>query len=210
MRKENPLDPLLTRPVQGVLAATLMHPEREWYLADLARHLDCAPSSLQRPLAGLVDAGILKRREDGNRVLYQADPRCPFHPELRGLVVKTVGLVDVLRKALEPLRKRIRLAFVFGSIASGEELSTSDVDLMVVGSVGYQHLHAALDKAEFELGRPVNPCLYTQTEFEKKLLERNQFVVSVVGGAKLGIIGEDSLLEHAAGSRTARPPPDES
>ena len=98
MRKSSPIDPLISKTVQGLLAATVLQPERSWYLSDLAKHLGRRPSSLQAPLASLAAAGILRRRKDGNRVYYQADPQCPFLRELQGIIAKTVGLADVLRE----------------------------------------------------------------------------------------------------------------
>jgi DNA-binding transcriptional ArsR family regulator len=120
MRKPNPLDPLLSKVVQDILAATLFDSQRSWYLSDLAGYLRRRPSALQNPLAALVESGILERREDGNRVYSRPDPECPFLPELRGLILKTVGLVDVLRELLSSFQDRINFAFVHGSMARRE------------------------------------------------------------------------------------------
>ena len=100
MRKSSPIDALLAKTTQGLLAATVLQPERWWYLSDLAKQMGRRPSSLQAPLASLVTAGILRHRREGNRVYYQADPDCPFRGELQGMIAKTVGLVEVLRDAL--------------------------------------------------------------------------------------------------------------
>ena len=91
MRKSRALDALFPRIRQALLAATVLHPDRWWYLSDLAKHLDVRPSSLQRELAALVDAGILRRRRDGNRVYFQRNPDCPFLRELQGLLVRRLG-----------------------------------------------------------------------------------------------------------------------
>src|SRR5215813_13177005 len=133
MRKYRALDALFPRIRQAILVATVLHPDRWWYLSDLAKHLGVRPSSLQRELATLVEAGILQRREDGNRVYFQANPDCPFLSELQGLLVKTAGIVDVLRETLAPFAKRIDWAFIYGSVARAEELASSDVDLMIIG-----------------------------------------------------------------------------
>src|SRR4030095_12768690 len=126
-----------------VLTATLLQPDRWWYLSDLAKYLGVSPSSLQRELAALVSADILRRRRDGNRVYFQANPDCPFLPELQGLLVKTAGMVDVLREPLAPFAKRIDWAFIYGSVARTEALAASDVDLMIIGNVVtlQRHLH---------------------------------------------------------------------
>jgi DNA-binding transcriptional ArsR family regulator len=176
---------------------TLLHPERWWYLSDLARHLEVSPSSLQRELKALTEAGILHRRQDGNRVYFQAHPDCPFLAELQSLLIKTVGVVGVLQKALQPFAAYIDWAFIYGSIARAEELATSDVDLMIIGNVGLAELTPALRHAEQWLSRLVNPTLYTRAEFVTKLTSGHHFLESVIDGEKLFILGSPHEL-HAA------------
>src|SRR5207245_9892775 len=146
MRRKSRIDALFPAIKKTILASMLMRPERWWYLSDLAHQLSVPPSSLQRALAALVGAGILRRRRDGNRVYFQPDPDCPFLPELRGLMTKTAGLLDVLREALAPFASSIRWAFVYGSIARSAERSSSDVDLMVIGQVGLAEIAPAIRK----------------------------------------------------------------
>jgi predicted nucleotidyltransferase len=200
MRKLGALDALFPKVRQALLAATLLHPERWWYLSDLAKHLGVRPSSLQRELVALVDAGILNRRQDGNRVYFQPNPDCPFLPELQGLLVKTAGVVDTLREGLNRFAKRIDCAFVYGSVARAEELATSDVDLMIIGQVGLAELIPALRRAEARLGRSVNPTLYTREEFATKLHAEHHFLKTVLDGEKLFILGDPHDLAAAAHS----------
>jgi DNA-binding transcriptional ArsR family regulator len=198
MRKIRPLDALFPRVRQALLAATLLHPGRWWYLSDLAKHLGIRPSSLQRELAALVDAGILNRRQDGNRVYFQANADCPFLPELQGVFVKTVGVVDVLREVLSRFAKHIDSTFVYGSMARATEITaSSDVDLMIVGQVGLADLTPALRRAEARLGRPVNPTLYTREEFATKLQAGHHFLKAVLDGEKLVILGDPHDLAAA-------------
>jgi DNA-binding transcriptional ArsR family regulator len=199
MRKLKAIDALLPRTRQAVLAATLMHPDRWWYLSDLARHIGVRPSSIQRELGALVAAGILRQRRDGNRVYFQPNPECPFLSELQGLMTKTVGLVEVLRKALEPSADRIDWAFVYGSMARSEELVSSDVDLMLIGRVGLADIAPALREAEQRLNRPVNPTLYSREEFAAKLTAGHAFLRAVFEGDKLFILGEPYELAAAFG-----------
>jgi predicted nucleotidyltransferase len=200
MRKSSPIDPLISKTMQGLLASTVMQPDRAWYLSDLAKHLGVRPSSLQSSLAALVKVGILTRRKEGNRVYYQADPVCPFFPELQGLIAKTVGLVDVLRKPLGKFHKRITVAFVFGSIARAAERSASDVDLIVVGDLGLEDISPALMKAEAQLNRPVNVSVYSPAEFIKKLAAKNHFLTSILSKEKVFIFGGNHDLEKIAGN----------
>ncbi len=197
MRTLNPLDALFPHLRQRLLSALLLQPERWWYLADLARHLHVTPSSLQREVAALVDAGILRTRRDGNRVYYQANPICPFLPELQGLFAKTVGLTDVLREALTPLWSSIEFAFIYGSVARGEHTSESDVDLMGIGPIHLSDLAPALRAAERQLGRCINPTLYTLDEFAEKLAEGHHFLTTVMQSEKLFLKGDDHELAEA-------------
>src|SRR5690349_19267630 len=144
MRKSEVLDALFPRTRQDILSATVLTPDRWWYLSDLAQHLRRTPSTLQRELAALVRGGILRRRRDGKRVYYQADPDCPILSDLQGLVAKTVGLADVLLDALEPFDAFITYAFIYGSIARSEETSVSDLDLMIIGTLRLAELAPAL------------------------------------------------------------------
>ena len=189
MRTKQPLDSLFPRTRQAVLTATLLHPDQWWYLSDLARHLRVRPSSLQRELAALVQAEILCRRQDGNRVYFQANASCPFLPELQGLLVKTAGMVDILRETLAPFATRIDWAFIYGSVARAEALATSDVDLLIIGEVGLADLSRALRHAEARLSRAINPTLYSREEFDTKRRARDHFLISVLDGATLCILG---------------------
>jgi predicted nucleotidyltransferase len=186
-----------------------MHPDRWWYLSDLAKHLEVSPSSLQREIALLSTAGILLRRRDGNRVYFQADTACPLLPELQGLLLKTVGLVDVLREELEPATGRITWAFVYGSVARGEELNSSDVDLMIIGDVGLAAVAMPLQRAEGRLLRPVNTTVYTRTEVVGKLVAGHPFLREVLRGDKLFVMGRDDDLESALAIPPRSAPHDE-
>ena len=193
------LDALFPKTRQAILGAMLIDPARSWYLSDLARHLGVTPSSLQRELHLLARGGILRRNADGNRVYFRTDPDCPFLSELRGIILKTVGLGNVLQECLDPLRDRIRVAFVYGSMARSEERSASDVDLMVIGSVGLSQIAPVLKKAEVSLGRAVNPSVYSAKEVVKKLSEGHHFLETILKGEKIYIQGDQSDLEAALG-----------
>jgi DNA-binding transcriptional ArsR family regulator len=196
MRTNKALAVLFPKTRQAVLSALLLHEQRSWYLHELAAHLGVRPSSLQRELSRLTDAGILRRRRHGNRVFYQVDESCPLIVDLRSLLTKTVGLVDVLHSALKPFGRLIEYAFVYGSVARGEETSTSDIDLLIIGQVGLADVAPALRQAEQQLGRSVNPSVYSLSEFTKKLRASNHFLTTIWGEKKLAVQGD--LNELAA------------
>jgi DNA-binding transcriptional ArsR family regulator len=204
MRRPSTLDALFTTPRQGILAATLMEPERWWYLSDLARYLSVHHATLQRELARLTKAEILLTRRDGNRAYYRANTDSPIFPELRNLLTKTAGLVDALREVLRPFEKVVEIAFVYGSVARATEVSESDVDLMIVGRVSLKALVTGLREVEQRLRRPVNPSVYGKAEFAKKVASGNQFLRNVLDQEKLFVVGGQGDLERLAQGRANR------
>jgi predicted nucleotidyltransferase len=189
----------------SVLSSLLLDPERWWFLSELARHLTVRPSSLQRELDSLVDAGIIARREDGRRVYFKANASSPVFKDLRGLVEKTAGLVPALSNALALFGHRIDIAFLYGSLARGEGRSTSDVDVLIVGSVKQIDLVPILRKLEDRFGREVNATLYTPQEFRTKLAAGDHFLGSVMKGRTILLKGSIDELDKAPARRKSSP-----
>jgi predicted nucleotidyltransferase len=189
----------------GVLSSLLLDPERWWFLSELARHLTVRPSSLQRELDSLVDAGIIARREDGRRVYFKANSSSPVFKDLRGLVEKTAGLVPALSNALALFGHRIDVAFLYGSLARGEGRSASDVDVLIVGSVKQIDLVPILRKLEDRFGREVNATLYMPQEFRAKLAAGDHFLGSVMKGSTILLKGSIDELDKAPARRKSSP-----
>jgi predicted nucleotidyltransferase len=198
MRKSRSLDALLPKTRQGILAATLVQPKKAWYVSELARRMGVPSSSLQRELQDLTEAGILKTHRQGRMAYYQANTDSSLFPDLRGLMLKTAGLADVLVDALQPLAMKLRLVFVYGSIASGDEQSDSDIDLMVIGTVSPAELALPLRHARELLGRQIHPRVYTLAEFDKKRAAKDHFLTRVLDKPKLFILGDRNELGEAA------------
>ena len=199
MRQYGPLDALLPKTRQGILAAMLVRPEKTWYVSELARRMGVPSSSLQRELKDLTAAGILKTHRQGRMAYYQANTESPVFPDLRGLLVKTAGLVDVLADALKPLARKLRLVFVYGSVASGQDRSDSDIDLMVIGTVPPAELALPLRRAREVLGREINPTVYTSAEFDRKRAAKDHFLTRVLAEPRLAVLGNGDELGKAAG-----------
>ena len=206
MRTSPALDSIMSKTRQRLMAAFLVDPKRSWYGRDLARHLKLAPSTLQRDLKRLQRGGVVRTWRDGNRVYFQADAQSPIYPDLRSLLVKTVGVVDVVREELQPLQKTIRVAAIYGSMATGTETTASDVDLLVVGAVDFADLSAAVAKVSFRLLRPLNPRLYSEAEFRRKASAKagSHFIHSILAKPMLFVIGMRSDLETIIGGTSRR------
>jgi len=170
------------------------------YATELANRLGVRPSTLQRDLAKFTEAGILKMSRSGNRVYFQANEECPVFPELRSLLNKTCGLVDVLRDELSPIASKIKVAAIYGSIASGTENSGSDVDLLIIGSAKMMELVPLFEQATGKLRRQINPSLYTSKEFSQKV-HSSHFIKSMLGKPLLFVLGMSDDLEAITGRK---------
>ena len=181
----------------------LLNSHQPVYATELANHFGVRPSTLQRDLAKFTEAGILKMSRNGNRTYFQANPECPVFPELRALLIKTAGLVDVLRGELAPVVSKIKVAAIYGSIASGTETSGSDIDLLIIGSVKMIELASLLEQVTGKLRRQINPTLYTSEEFSQKA-RSSHFVQSILGKPLLFVIGMNGDLETIIGRKSHR------
>ncbi len=188
---------------QAVLGFFFDHPDERFYQRQVVRALDMGSGAVQRELARLTAGGILTRTVEGRQAYYQADREGVIFPELHGLVRKTMGVTGVLRTALLPLAQRIRIAFVYGSMASGQERGESDVDVMIVGDdISLSIVAPLLRPARGALRREINPTTYRTEEFGRKLAQRHAFVTRVVDGPKVFVVGTQGDLDRLAQRRT--------
>lgn len=173
---------------RALLGLLLMRPDQSFHLREIERLTGVPSGPAHRELRKFEQAGLLTAEKVGNQVRYRANRANPIFTELQGIVRKTVGLADVLREALEPLSRDIRFAFVFGSVARGDEGAASDVDLMVVGDVQFDQVVGAIYPLHEKLGREINPMVLTADEFRDRVREKS-FVARVLGGEKLMLLG---------------------
>ncbi|HUE83811.1 MAG TPA: hypothetical protein VMM84_17040 [Pyrinomonadaceae bacterium] len=199
MRNKSAIDSLFSKTRRDILAATYGQPERQWYLSELAEHLKTIPSSLQRELNSLASSGILRTWQDGRRTYYQAESDSPIFEELRGIVVKTLGITDALTSVITKVNDRIACAFLYGSAARRQERPLSDVDLMIVGGLGLSELSPLLRPLEKKLNREINVTCYSPEEFSKKVKAQNHFLTSVLSEEKVFLKGSEDELESLAG-----------
>lgn len=188
-------DALFGQVRQRVLGLLFGHPERSFYANEIIGRVDAGTGAVQRELARLESAGLVTLSRVGRQKHYQANPSAPIYAEVRGIVLKTSGLKDVLAEGLAPLRGEIRAAFVFGSLARGSATAGSDVDLMVISDgLTYADLFGTLEETASRLGRPVSPTIYSSAELMRRMAERSPFLAKVLGQPKIWIIGEEDDL----------------
>jgi DNA-binding transcriptional ArsR family regulator len=186
---------LLGKTRRAILSLLFTRSDEAFYYRQIERLTGGSPGAIQRELRNLTDAGLLIRERRGNQVYYRANVDSPIFPELRSIVVKTVGLADVVRDALAPVSDRITFSFIYGSFANGRERSTSDVDLIIVGDVRLREIISHLRGASEELRREINPTIFSYDEFSERAGESEGFVRRVIDGPKIMLIGDERDLK---------------
>jgi predicted nucleotidyltransferase len=192
MKTASLADALFSKVQQRVLGLLFVNPDRSFYTNEIVRFVDSGIGAVQRELEKLAVSGLVTVKKIGNQKHYQANREAPIFDELRGLMLKTVGLADILRLALLPLSDKIKTAFIYGSVAKGSDTAHSDIDLLIIGKdLAYADVYNALSTSEAQLGRPVNPSIYSMQELQRKLADDNAFVSRVLEQPKIFLVGSN-------------------
>lgn len=186
----------LFSPVQQRLLGLLFgQPERRFGSGEIIALAASGTGAAHRQLQRLAAVGLVTVTRIGNQKQYQANTKSPIYPELHGLAVKTVGIVEPIRRALEPLAGQIRAAFVFGSVAKKSDRADSDLDLMILSDeLSYPDAYLALQGAEQVIARPINPTVMRVGEWRHKTGEPDSFAKRIAAQPKIFVLGSESAL----------------
>jgi predicted nucleotidyltransferase len=187
-------DGLFSKTRQSVLALLYGHTDRSFYTRQVLDAVKIGRGTVQRELQNLTESGIITREVRGNQVHYQANSKSPIFNELKSIVRKTFGVADVIREALAPFSDNITAAFIFGSTARSSDDRKSDIDVMIVGDITFDDAVSAVMKAQDILRREVNPVVYPAEEFKKRLKDKQGFILEVMRGEKIFVIGDEDEL----------------
>lgn len=166
-------------------------PERGYHLNELRRLTGLGSASLQRELGKLAAAGLVRSDKVGNLRVFQANTESPVYEELAALTRKTLGAQPLLQEALAPMKSKLDLAFIYGSIAKGTDTAKSDIDVMVVGDdLRLSDILKLLLPVEAQLGRKINPTLYTPAEYKRRRAQKDSFLNRVLAKPVMPLIGE--------------------
>lgn len=191
-------DALFTSTQQRVLGLLFGQPERQFFTKELIDLAGAGSGAVQRELAQLRQSGLVVCSAEGNRRLYRANPAAPIFSELCGIAAKLLGPADALRQVLVPLAGEVTLALLYGSVAKRSDTATSDFDVLLVSdTLTLEQVYAALAPAEQALGRPVSPTLYTRAEFGERLSQRNPFLLRVLDGPTIALVGDKDAVVAA-------------
>ena len=163
------------------------------HVRDLERRSGLSVGTVRQELKRMTELDLVLAEVDGNRTYYTANQQHPLYPDICNLVMKTSGLADVLREALR--HDQIQIAFVFGSVGRSEEQAHSDIDLLVIGSISLRQLSKCLSGLALQLGREINPHIFTVEEFKRRKKDRDHFLSSVLASPRIYVIGNEYELE---------------
>ncbi len=198
------IEALFPRTKRRVLELLFCNPESKYYLREISRVSGTKLGALQRELGTLTKAGIIETEVRGSRRYYWANRGNPIFEELQSIVRKTSGVVDEIRDALKTFRGKIDLAFVFGSMATGEATGKSDVDLMVIGRLSLKELTVALNKVQQFINREINTVLYGREEFNQLYQSKNHFIRTVSDSPVRYVIGSEDVFRNLVAEPKAK------
>lgn len=181
-----------------VLGLLLLHPDQRYHVREIARQTGTSAGTLHKELDRLAQAGLLLREKVGNQLHYGANRKCPIFEEVASILRKTSGLADVLRDALQPLDAQIAVALIFGSIARGGEHAGSDVDVLLIGDLGFGDAVRVLHGVQETIRREINPVVMSGAEFRRKFAAGDDFLRDILAKEKLFLKGDDDVLGKLA------------
>lgn len=181
---------------QAVLALLYGQTDRSFYTKQILDAVKSGRGTVQRELKNLTEAGIIVREVQGRQVYYRANERCPIFNDLKSIVRKTFGIADVLKQSLAAKAKKIRVAFIFGSVARSADDRKSDIDVMVVGNISFGEVVGLLSSGEEQLAREISAVVYPVAEFKQKVESDHYFVKNVLAGEKIFLVGSDNELSR--------------
>ena len=179
----------------SLLSKLLMNADKSWYIRELSRVLEIPYSMLYKEVKNLVSLGVINEEKRGKVTLVSVNKSLPFFAELKSLMVKTVGLSDLLRTALSEL-KEIRYALVYGSFASGEESVSSDVDLLIIGNLDEERVLNVVGKVEKEVEREINYILWSKREFMERVKSEHHLLRDIASKPVIMLVGEEDKFRR--------------
>lgn len=186
------------------LSLFLVNPDQEFYQSDIAKKTRKGLIQIQRSLKTLKEVGLVSSERRGKMVYYKIVKNHPAFEDLKKLFLKTIALGEGIHQALLPLSDKIYLVFIFGSVARGDENMESDIDLFIVADLTLRELSKALSPLSRGLHRELNPIIYNPQEFQKRILQKDFFLIEVMDSPKLWIIGNESEFRQMAKGRQTK------
>ncbi len=184
--------------VVDLLVLFLTQPNEEYYQRALSEKTGYPLAQVQYALGRIEEAGLVTKKKSGNRLYYKAQHTHPAFEDLKQAFLKTVALGDIIRESLKPLENRIQIAFVYGSMATGEDRVDSDIDLFILGEASLKDIAPTMADLSEKLKREVNPVSYTLETFMERLKSQNRFAQELLDTRKIWLIGTEDEFKRLA------------
>lgn len=180
-----------------MLKLFLLNPDKMFYQRGIASETGLMIRAVQREVSRMRRIGLLKESVSGNRIYYRINKNCPIYPDLKAIILKSSGIVNLLRQYLKDVGKDgIRIAFIYGSYAKNTENINSDVDLLVIGDITGRKISSLLSPAKSELKREINFNIYSESEFRSRIAKKDHFITSILKEPKVFLIGNANDLKR--------------
>lgn len=173
-----------------------INPDKEFYARQLEKLLDISVGNIRRELKTIESAGLLSARPLGNLVLYKINRDNPLYSQFRELVLKTVGVQELL-KPFFAKEKNILVAFIYGSYAKGEFDPSSDIDIFILTKKNnnfYETINEKILKFEEMLSREFNTVFMTVDEYQKCKKQKDSYIFDLLNNPKIFAKGGESEL----------------
>src|SRR4030065_857076 len=185
-----------------ILKLFLFNPNNSFYQRQISNLTAKSIRGVQREVDKLNRMGLIERLIQGNRIYYKLNKKCSITQDLKNIFFKSVGIAEVLKDNFK--EKKIKIAFIYGSYAKGEESLLSDIDLIVIGNVSSKELSNILSKPKRELMREVNYVVFPLDEFINKITQKDHFINSVLNDKKIYIVGSKDEFKELIKSGKAK------
>lgn len=165
--------------------------DSEMHIRELARTLNTSPPHIMRVLEGLTRLGILMKVKRGNMVFYRRNKSSAIAEDIKRILLKTESLGYELQKTLKATNGRnIKYALIYGSFAKGTEVTSSDIDLLVIGSIDEDEVVKTVLNAQKRIGREINYVVWSEKEFHEKIRARTVLLREISKTPVIMLIGD--------------------
>ena len=169
------------------------NPDYELYLREISVVLDEDPGNLSKEMSKLEKEGIFLSRLRGKQKYFSLNKDYPLYDELKSIIFKTIGIKGSIQKIINEA-DGIVTAFIYGSYASGEETSASDIDLCLIiddNIFDEDKFISKINDLEKSISREVNYIYYSKDEWKDKINQKDSFIESIKKGQKIILKGDE-------------------
>ncbi|TAM40595.1 hypothetical protein EPN54_02580 [bacterium] len=155
-----------------------LNQDADHYINELARLLGLDPKNTETKLKELEKEGLFKSEFRGKQRYFSLAKDSPVLEHYRQIFLKTYGMEKRLKDILQEI-KGIKEAYLFGSYATNKMDSSSDIDILAIGSHSVLELQRVIAKLQKDTGREFNVTNLSLKEFGAKRRHKDHFINSV-------------------------------